>query len=107
MEPIETFEWNGVNSPSLEMLLTIAELMGVHPTELEPLSNVIDPDALDSLFAPARESDHGHLGHLQFQYYDYCIEISASGKGYIYPRTAGFPSTPASAMDLAEPRQND
>jgi hypothetical protein len=40
------------DTPISEMVVsTVAQAKGVDPLELEPLYNVVDPDALDSLFA--------------------------------------------------------
>jgi len=39
------------DSPSEQIIQTVAQVKGVEPTALEPLYNVVDPDALDTLFA--------------------------------------------------------
>ncbi|WP_135806995.1 HalOD1 output domain-containing protein [Halorussus marinus] len=55
----------------------VAEAEGVAPTELSPpLYEVVDPDALDRLFAP-RPAPSG--GRVVFSYNDYEVIVDAAG----------------------------
>lgn len=45
------------DSPSEEITRAIAEAKGVDPAELDPLYDVVDPDALDELFSEPRAFD--------------------------------------------------
>ncbi|WP_254534059.1 HalOD1 output domain-containing protein [Natrinema gelatinilyticum] len=54
---------------SIRVIETVAEREGVAPTDLPPLYDVIDPEALDSIFTARR-------GHLVFPYYGYRITVS-------------------------------
>ena len=52
---------------SVAVVTAIATKRGVEPTELPPLYESIDPDALDALFAPTR-SGGPRRGRLEFTY---------------------------------------
>lgn len=63
-------------SPSEAVVEAVAEAEGVSPLALErPLYEVVDPDALDALFA---DSD-GTVADLRFTYHGYTIEIAGDG----------------------------
>lgn len=42
--------FNADDSPAEEAVYAVAALKGVEPTDLNPLYNLIDPDAVDALF---------------------------------------------------------
>ena len=52
---------------SVAVITAIAAKRGVEPTELPPLYESIDPDALDALFAPTRTGGP-RRGRLEFTY---------------------------------------
>ncbi|MFD1587645.1 HalOD1 output domain-containing protein [Halorientalis brevis] len=57
----------------------IAAEKGLSPVELEPLHDVVDPDALNALF----ESVSGNTrtsGQVSFHYHGYTVTISANGQ---------------------------
>ena len=55
----------------------IADLEGVDSTELTPpLYSVIDPDALESLFA---STDDPAAGHVAFRYHGYDVRVASDG----------------------------
>ncbi|WP_254530451.1 HalOD1 output domain-containing protein [Natrinema gelatinilyticum] len=62
-----------VESLSTRVIETVAEREGVAPTNLPPLYEVIEPEALDSIFTAGR-------GHLVFPYYGYKITVSGDGR---------------------------
>lgn len=67
-------------SASTELLLALAAYNDSDPTELEPLPNVLDPDALDSLvhsFATGRMPETS--GRVAFDYNGFPIRITADG----------------------------
>ena len=64
-------------APSLAVVQRVANREGVDPTELSPLHDSIDPDALDSLV-------DGSLGdaadfELEFTYCGYTITVTGEG----------------------------
>lgn len=65
----------------VRVIEAVGDVAGVDETEITtPLSETIDPEALDALF----EGDVG--GEVQFQYSGYCITVTVSedGTGQIY-----------------------
>ncbi|WP_254530076.1 HalOD1 output domain-containing protein [Natrinema gelatinilyticum] len=58
---------------STRVIQTVAEREGVAPTDLPPLYDAIDPEALDSIFTAGQ-------GHLVFPYYGYRITVSGDGR---------------------------
>lgn len=64
-------------SPSEAVVEAVAEAKGVSPLALEqPLYEVVDPDALDALFA----GSGGTVACLRFTYQGYAVEIAGDGE---------------------------
>jgi hypothetical protein len=66
-------------SPSVTVAMEVASREGTDPTELTPpLNTVVDPDALDALFAgvPSRLD----RGSVRFDYLGYEVEVSSDGR---------------------------
>jgi hypothetical protein len=66
-----------VPSLAVEVLEAVAAREGVDATTLPPLADVVDPDALDALFAAAPERPSTGDLSVQFDYYGYSIRIGA------------------------------
>ncbi|WP_311173519.1 HalOD1 output domain-containing protein [Halobellus ordinarius] len=69
---------------STDIVLAVAELSGSDPTELRPLNDVIDADALDSLFSrkhPGSENDR-----VSFNYQGYRVTVYRDGEIMLQPR---------------------
>nr|WP_049890303.1 HalOD1 output domain-containing protein [Natronorubrum sulfidifaciens] len=89
------------SSVSMAIVTAVASERGVSPTELPPLYEWINPDALDALFEPTRSSGPRH-GHLEFTYdgheivleCDGTLEITIDGTRVIHQRR---PTTAESA----------
>ncbi|ODR80855.1 hypothetical protein BG842_02515 [Haladaptatus sp. W1] len=67
-----------VTAPSIVVLIqaAIAARDGPDPSECPPLYEAIDPDALDTLFAPLhRESERN--GKVMFEYCGYLVTVHA------------------------------
>lgn len=83
-------------SVSVAVVTAIAERRGVSPTELPPLYDAIDPDAMDALFASTR-SGGPRCGRLEFTYdgheitveCDDGLEIAIDGSSVVEPISAG------------------
>ena len=56
------------------VISAVADANGVGPTELEPLYETVDPEALDALF------DAGIEGTIQFTYEDHDVVVSSDGE---------------------------
>jgi len=74
------------HSPSGESLCygvvtAVAEATGTDPMSLEPLSDTIDPDALDQLFDPDPvDADQAATGSVTFHYEGSVVEVYADGQ---------------------------
>jgi hypothetical protein len=65
--------------PSEAVVPAIAETRGCDPTELPPLNDVLDPDALNDLFADTAGGHYRRDGHLTFEYTD-CRVVVLGGE---------------------------
>ncbi|MFP8958258.1 HalOD1 output domain-containing protein [Natrialbaceae archaeon A-CW3] len=72
-----TWDRSSTNSPVFAVVSGIAEATGTDPLELPPLSNAIDPDALNTLVA-ARPSTT--LQQVTFQYAGYEVVVDGDGE---------------------------
>ena len=59
----------------------VADARGVRPTELTPISDVIDPESLDTLFPAPTDSTRT----LQFAYEGYRVTIDHEGAVTVRP----------------------
>ena len=71
-------------SPSLDVIEAVADAEGVSPEELcppeyEPLHEVVDPQALDELFAPTRRGRQRTPGTVTFTFCGYEVTVSGDG----------------------------
>nr|WP_227356632.1 HalOD1 output domain-containing protein [Haladaptatus salinisoli] len=57
----------------------IAETDGQSIYELKPLYDVIDPEALDALFAPHVDGTSRPVGEVSFHYEGYWVTVSSDG----------------------------
>lgn len=74
-------------SPSHAVIRAIAEVKGVDPTEVAPLFEFIDPDALDAIFDNITESEDGNV-LVSFRVDEFEIEITAARRVEIRRVTA-------------------
>lgn len=65
-------------SLTVKIVEAIADRAGVDETDLPPLHDVIDPDALEALFIPASPNAND-AAQIRFQYYGYRVTVSADG----------------------------
>lgn len=61
------------DAPSEEIIRSVADAADVDPTELPPLYDTVDPDALDSIFSASALVS----GEMTFEYVDYLVTVSA------------------------------
>ena len=64
-------------SVSIAVITAVAAHRDVDPTELPPLYEYLDPDALDSLFTPTRNSG-SRSGHLEFTYDGHAVVVDCA-----------------------------
>jgi len=63
------------DSPSLRVVEALADATDTDPLELEPLYNVVDPEALDRLF----RTDSGVPASVRFEYDGHTVEVGSDG----------------------------
>lgn len=66
----------GVRSVSTSVVQTVAQATNREPDELEPLYDVVDPDALDALF---EGDDASARVRVVFTYEGYQVTVSGAG----------------------------
>lgn len=72
-------EWNTNRSTSEVVVHAVGEVASEDPTSLRPLAEVVDPDALDSLFD--HMGDHQSTNtYVVFEYHDYEITVFGNGR---------------------------
>lgn len=60
---------------SMAVIRAVSAMDGRGPCSLPPLADELDPDALDSLFAPGPEGSPRNGGHLSFVYAGYRVGV--------------------------------
>jgi hypothetical protein len=72
-------EWDGeeLDSISYAIVELIAELRGVSPTDVVPLGEYVDTDALERLFEPSEQNGHP-VGTVKFEYSGYTVTVHGS-----------------------------
>lgn len=84
-------DWSGDEPLSFSVVRAVSMLAGEEPEALQPLYEVIDPDALDSLFTDRA----GRNGTLSFSLDGYDVTIHADGSIVVERADAGYPSGPS------------
>ena len=82
--PAESFDWTAAESPSNAVVDAVSVVSDVEPTELTPLYDAVDPDALDSIFTRRGPSPVPPEGRVEFPYNGHRIVVKANGRGYVY-----------------------
>lgn len=77
------FQHDGPGSVATTLVLAIAEIDGVDPTEMEPIYHSVDPDLLDALCG----SDRQMTGDVMFTYRGYRVTVDSHG-GIVVERAA-------------------
>lgn len=82
---VTTVQSTETNAISDEVVFAVAEATGTDMTQLEPLYNVIDPDALDQLFqTPVNEFPRSD-GRVVFTMEGCEVTVHASGEVVVTP----------------------
>lgn len=84
VDPLVAFEWVDYDAISIAVVTAVAAASGQDPVTTAPLYEVIDPEALDSVFAGTGSSETGVNGCVQFEYEGYRVVVESSGRGYVY-----------------------
>lgn len=79
-----THDFRTDGSLSTTVVLAVSRARGVEPTELPPLAEVIDPDALDALFEPdGREALVD--ARIRFEFADRTVCVRRDGEVVVKP----------------------
>lgn len=82
---VDRSETTETQSLSFEVIAAVAEREGVDPTDIEPpeyeaLYDAINPEALDSLFAPREDGTGRTPGRVEFTFNGYHITVTDGGE---------------------------
>lgn len=77
-------EWSAETPTSVAVVEAIASVTGREPTEITPLHEYIDPDALDSLFETSERSGRSP-SVVSFPFEDYHVVVRGTGEIIVYP----------------------
>lgn len=81
---------------------TVAKREEVSPVDLDPLYDVIDPEALDSLFRNSEDGPADSERRIVFQYSGYHVSVSGSREVRIEEIRQSSESVPGSATDTMD-----
>jgi hypothetical protein len=70
---------NDTQSPSEKVVTKLAAAKGIDPTEVEPLFNSLDPDALDIIFENLAQGPDREQGKVEFTHAGHSITVRADG----------------------------
>lgn len=71
---------------SVSVVMAVAAVAGVDPSDLrERLSDVVDPDGLDTVFRPQEEGTPRTDGHVTFSFLGYEVTVYADGTIEVVP----------------------
>ncbi|WP_049920117.1 HalOD1 output domain-containing protein [Halobiforma nitratireducens] len=81
---VDSVEGDDAQPLSFEVIAAIAEREGVDPTDIEPpeydaLYDVVNPEALDSLFAPREDGTPRGQGQIEFRFCGYDVVVTSEG----------------------------
>ena len=66
------------NCPASHTIITtLSDELGIDPLEMQPLYEVVDPDALDALFSSV--SDRGTSVTVTFEYCGHAVTVTSEG----------------------------
>mgnify|MGYP006296955907 CR=1 FL=1 len=78
-------DWDDATELSTELVLALQQITGEDVTALEPISEAVNPEALNRLFTSI--PDRENAGELAFRYAGNTITIHSSGDVRIVPET--------------------
>lgn len=83
------YDWRDSEPLSTLIVTALADITGDSPTDLEPLYDRIDPDALDRLFSPNPDGSLGAAGPVTFTFHGHEVTVERHGHVVIRPRRDG------------------
>ena len=76
----DQFTWTAERSVSEQVVQAVARVSGSSVTEIEPLNDAVDADALNNLFSAKLDGSMRRGGYLAFEYANYFVTVFASGR---------------------------
>lgn len=75
------YRWGSAVPLSTVIVELVAEVNGADPLRLDQLGRVVDPEAMDALFASTDDYPGGHdaASRLEFRYEDLHVTVEADG----------------------------
>lgn len=80
---LHQFDWTASESVSVAVVEAVAVLSDEAPTELPPLYDAIDPDALNAIVTDGASTSRQGRVDVTFPFNDYLVNISSAGDGYV------------------------
>lgn len=74
----QEFNWGAETSAAMAVVETVATATEQDPTEMEPLNDAVNTDALNDLFAPTDDRPRSR-GYVQFEYERCHVRVRADG----------------------------
>ena len=78
-------DWECSEPLSTTVMKAVAEAIDEDPTEMDPLYERFDPDALDGLFRPRSNGTPPSGGHVSFTFKEHRVFIQSDGHIAIHP----------------------
>lgn len=76
----DLFTWSADRSVSEQVVQAVADVSNTSVTDIEPLSNAVDADALNNLFSAKLDGTVRRGGYLAFEYANHLVTVFASGR---------------------------
>jgi hypothetical protein len=73
-------DWEGDQSLSMTVIDAVSDVSGTDPTDLPPLYDSINPEALDNLFTSER------VGSVSFEFAGMPVSVHATGEVLVHSR---------------------
>lgn len=80
------FDWTASESVSEAVIRAVAILSDKPPTELPPLYDAVDPDALNAIITDGVSTSEQGRVEITFSFNNYLVKITSAGDGYICPK---------------------
>lgn len=86
-------DWRSDESVATAVITGVAAVTNTPPTEMDPLFEILDPDALDQLFASTAGGSSRDDGRISFEIEGCAVTVDATGEIALTPAEDGNPIT--------------
>ncbi|WP_226038991.1 HalOD1 output domain-containing protein [Natrinema sp. DC36] len=77
------YDWTANDDPSISIVRTVAAVTGTEPTEMRPLYEVVDPEAMNRLLT--RAGARTRPIRLSFRFENCAVTVHADGRVIVAP----------------------